>query len=65
MNEHYLELLCCSECKAALTLKDEVKEQGEIVSGTLTCASCGRVFPIKDHIPVFSTSSEQEGKPCP
>ena len=45
ISQDLLEILACPACKA----KVELKEDG---SG-LKCAECGRVYPIRDDIPVM------------
>jgi ubiquinone/menaquinone biosynthesis C-methylase UbiE/uncharacterized protein YbaR (Trm112 family) len=55
-----LELLCCPNCQAALTLHDD--GDGEVVDeGRLSCPQCERIFPIKDGIPHFIELQELEG----
>ena len=49
-----LEILACPVCKTAV---EEVREgQG------LRCASCGRIYPVEDDIPVMLVE-EAEGGP--
>ncbi len=45
INPELLEILICPACKGSLRPVDE--ESG------LACAGCGRVYPIKDGIPVL------------
>ncbi len=52
-----LDILACPVCRGALTLEaetiapDDAPDAGEVLTGTLTCAACGEVYPISDGIP--------------
>jgi len=46
-----LSILVCPTCKAELTLTVDREEDGEIVSGSLSCDACGETYPIEDTIP--------------
>ena len=41
-----LEMLVCPECHSAVSL---VEDQG----GGLQCEACGRIYPVRDGIPVM------------
>ena len=41
----------CPECKGKLALAIVKEEDNEIIEGTLTCESCGEVYPIQSSIP--------------
>ena len=45
IDSRLLEILICPACRGDLTLLDE--ERG------LECGSCGRIYPIRDGIPVM------------
>ena len=51
MRRDLLDILACPDDKAALALTAQQEADGEIVSGALTCAACGAVYPIEDGIP--------------
>jgi uncharacterized protein YbaR (Trm112 family) len=52
MKESLLDIVCCPLDKQDLELEvGERAEDGEIVSGTLTCTECGETYPIEDGIP--------------
>jgi uncharacterized protein YbaR (Trm112 family) len=51
VKELLLEILACPVCKDGLELRDAVKEDVEIVTGTLYCAHCRVSYPIEDGIP--------------
>ena len=57
MNIDLLDIIACPVCKGALTLQTEdigpenAPDAGEVLTGTLTCASCGERYPIAGGIP--------------
>src|ERR1043166_5083561 len=51
MKRRLTDYIGCLYCKTKLTLIDAVQEQGEIITGKLTCAQCQRQYPIRDGIP--------------
>ncbi|HDS59705.1 MAG TPA: Trm112 family protein [Thermoplasmatales archaeon] len=51
MHQRFLDLLRCPICHGTLELGDAVREDEEIVSGTLACAACGAAYPIREGIP--------------
>lgn len=51
MRHDLLDILACPLCKGALTLAAAREEGGEVVQGTLHCATCGEDYPIVDGIP--------------
>lgn len=51
MKESLMEIVCCPMDKHDLELDAEKREDGEILSGTLTCTDCGESYPIEDGIP--------------
>lgn len=48
-----LEILCCPRCKGDLRY--------DAPAATLTCASCSRVYPVKDDIPIMLVDDEASG----
>ena len=51
MNEDLLDIVCCPLDKSELELDAQDRDEGEIVTGTLTCTECGETYPIEDGIP--------------
>jgi uncharacterized protein len=51
MRKDMMEILVCPVCKGALTLSIDKEDKIEVVEGSLTCAKCNEVYPIKDTIP--------------
>jgi uncharacterized protein YbaR (Trm112 family) len=51
VNEELMDIVCCPVDKEELELAVETREDEEIIEGTLTCTSCGAVYPIEDGIP--------------
>ncbi|HTX17042.1 MAG TPA: Trm112 family protein [Bacteroidota bacterium] len=46
-----LEILCCPKCKGDLAYKAEKK--------TLTCKKCGKVYEVKDDIPIMLPENDE------
>jgi len=51
MKESLMEIVCCPMDKHDLELDAGKRDDGEIISGTLTCTDCGESYPIEDGIP--------------
>jgi uncharacterized protein YbaR (Trm112 family) len=51
MRRDLMDILACPLCKGTLELKVEREEEGEIVTGSLTCVQCNETYPIEDSIP--------------
>ncbi len=51
MKESLLDIICCPVDKGPLELEVEERDDGEIVTGGLTCGECGERYPIEDGIP--------------
>ena len=60
MRTSLLEKLCCPFDKSDLTLKVYREEGSEIKEGMLTCASCGRYYPIIMGLPIMSPDEYRE-----
>ncbi len=45
ISKELLDILCCPKCKGDLDYKPDQQ--------TLTCKSCGQVYPVKDDIPIM------------
>ncbi len=54
-------LLCCPDCRADLTLRDETPERTEVETGALECTRCGTSYPILRGIPRFVPSDAYVG----
>jgi uncharacterized protein len=50
-----VELLCCPSCRSDLQLSGDPQtdSDGEILSGSLTCSDCGKMYVIRDAVPRF------------
>jgi uncharacterized protein YbaR (Trm112 family) len=46
-----LDILCCPKCHGELHYDKE--------RNTLTCIVCGKVYPVKDDIPIMLVDDEQ------
>jgi uncharacterized protein len=51
LNKELLEILCCPKCKGDLAYKPD--------NETLTCKSCGKVYPVRNGIPIMLVDDEQ------
>ena len=53
MKRELMAILACPMCKGELDLEAEEQdaETAEVLSGKLTCASCGRAYQITEGIP--------------
>ena len=51
MRRQLMDILVCPECRSELILSVAEERDGEIVSGSLKCQSCGETYPIEDTIP--------------
>jgi uncharacterized protein len=51
LNKELLEILCCPKCKGDLDYKPD--------NETLTCKSCGKVYPVRNGIPIMLVDDEQ------
>ena len=61
MKHRLLDILCCPECRASLTLVAEDERFGEVKTGRLVCKSCTSEFPIVGYIPRFVSSEQYVG----
>jgi len=52
LSKELLEILCCPKCKGDLLYEPE--------KNTLTCKQCGKVYEIKDDIPIMLVDDEEE-----
>jgi SAM-dependent methyltransferase len=53
MKRRLADILACPECRTPLQLAADSADGAEILSGSLSCRSCGQSFPIKGGIPRF------------
>jgi len=53
MNRELMAILACPVCKEALDLdvSEEDPRSGDVLSGNLTCTTCGKGYIIQDGIP--------------
>ena len=51
MRREIMDILACPQCKGRLNLKVEEERDERIVTGSLTCAKCVEIYPIRDSIP--------------
>ena len=51
MKKDLADILCCQTCKEDLTLKIDIEEKGEIITGIFTCKKCNCTYLIEDGIP--------------
>ena len=51
MRHDLMDILACPICKGVLTLSATREEAGEVIEGSLSCATCNETFPITDGIP--------------
>ena len=52
MQPELADILACPSDKAPLTLAvEQANVDGEVIEGTLACASCGASYPIRGGIP--------------
>lgn len=49
LNNELLEIICCPQCKGEL--------QYDSAKNTLTCTLCGKVYDVKDDIPILLPDS--------
>jgi SAM-dependent methyltransferase len=60
MKETLLQYLACPACAGDLSLASAERNNGEIVSGALRCAGCGKSFAVTGGIPRFADLSADE-----
>jgi SAM-dependent methyltransferase len=53
MKKSLLSILRCPKCSGTLSVKIDVEHDGEIETGTLTCAVCSSTFSIDRFVPRF------------
>ncbi|MDA1128597.1 MAG: methytransferase partner Trm112 [Chloroflexi bacterium] len=51
MKKDLMEILACPVCKGELELRTESEEGDDVITGNLSCAACGEIYPIEDSIP--------------
>jgi hypothetical protein len=50
LKKELLDILCCPKCKGDLDYNAD--------AATLTCKKCGKVYPIKNDIPIMLVDDE-------
>lgn len=61
MKREFASLLCCPDCQSDLFLLDETPSKPEVETGSLSCRSCGILYPIVRGIPRFVDSDKYVG----
>lgn len=56
LRQDLLDIICCPKCHG--DLKYDVKETQ--TDGTLTCKACGKVYEVRDDIPILLVDEESE-----
>jgi uncharacterized protein YbaR (Trm112 family) len=51
LNRELLKILCCPKCKGDLAYEEQKQ--------TLTCVKCGKVYPVKNDIPIMLVDDAQ------
>lgn len=51
MRDRLLDYLACTDCGGTLDLAAATRDNDHILEGTLSCADCGRTFPVTGGIP--------------
>lgn len=51
MHRDLIDILACPADKAPLTLTVESADGDDVVTGVLTCTTCGTAYSIRDSIP--------------
>jgi uncharacterized protein YbaR (Trm112 family) len=51
MKKGLVDILACPVCRESLELRVLEEDGQEVITGSLDCARCGAVYPIKDSIP--------------
>jgi len=46
-----MDIICCPTCKGDLILLIKKEENGDVISGSLTCKKCECIYSIEDGIP--------------
>ncbi|MFW5956083.1 MAG: methytransferase partner Trm112 [Halorhabdus sp.] len=64
MQEDLLDIICCPLDKHDLELDVTEREDGEIITGTLTCSECGETYPIENGIPNLLPPDMREDVPA-
>lgn len=51
MRRELMDILACPIDKAELRLDASAEQDGDVITGTLTCTSCAEAYPITEGIP--------------
>ena len=51
MRRDLMEILVCPDDKGRMELAVEHEEDGDVITGRLTCTICGEVYQIEDSVP--------------
>ncbi len=60
MKKDLMDILACPMCKGELKLTIEEEDDKEVLTGSLYCAKCNYIYPIKDAIPNLLPPELQE-----
>ncbi len=58
LKKELLDILCCPKCKGDLHYEPE-KETPAGRTGRLTCKKCGKVYQVKNDIPIMLVDDAQ------
>lgn len=59
MKKDVMDIICCPTCKGDLILLVKKEENGDIISGSLTCKKCNYIYTIEDGIPNLLPKQEE------
>ena len=51
MKKELMDILACPVCKGPLELSVTEEEEGEVITGSLSCQKCSHSYPITESIP--------------
>jgi uncharacterized protein YbaR (Trm112 family) len=57
LSKELLDILCCPKCHGDLRYEPD--------KNTLTCVKCGKIYQVKDNIPIMLIDDEQHGTSRP
>lgn len=60
MKKSSLEIICCSQCKGTLVLKNGVDDGYQVIDSELRCEQCQKTFPVENEIVRFIQMDELE-----
>ena len=54
MQDKYIPILFCPECKIDLEVYKTTSDSGDIAQGSLRCIKCKKDYPIENGVPEFN-----------